>query len=178
MPLSRKAPSFKGIETVWRRLFIFGIAYLLFGSFVFCHASFDQWTYREILQRGVTATGRINDIKYNAGANPYYVINLMWLDQSGLARTYRTSLSIEFVGSISRNGSVLKLDIPIRYLEENSYARPLVIGDEHERDRIVLNDIRWGLGLFVSSLVLIVLLYAVRRTWLGKKSFAATRSRT
>jgi hypothetical protein len=172
-------PSFKAMKRVWLRLFVFGIVYLLFGSFVFCHALFDQWTYSEILQRGVAATGRINNIKYNAGAfsNPYYVADVTWLDQSRLARTYRTSLSVEFVGSIIRNGSVVKPDIPIKYLEENSYARPLVIGDEHERERIVSNDTRWGVGLFVSSLVLIVLLYVVRRR-LGNKSFAATRTPT
>jgi hypothetical protein len=168
------------MNRLWLRFFLFGVMYLLFGTFVFCHALFDRWAYNEILRHGVTTTGRINGIKYNAGAfnNPYYVIDLVWLDQAGLARTYRTSLSIEFAGSVTRDGRLVKPDIPLKYLEENSYVRPLVIGDEGERDRIVSNDTRWGFGLFMSSLVLIVLLYVVRRKWLGKNSSATTRSLT
>jgi hypothetical protein len=175
--LSRK--DYQAMKRAWFRLLIFGILYLLFGSFIFCHALFDQWTYREILQRGVTVTAHINSLKYNAGAfhNSYYIADFTWVDQSGLARTYRISLSIEFVDSITPNGSVTKADVPIKYLEENTYARPLVIGDEREREQIVSNDTRWGAGLFVSSLVLIVLLYAARR-WLRNKSFATRRSPT
>ncbi|MES5487699.1 hypothetical protein QMZ05_33545, partial [Bradyrhizobium sp. INPA03-11B] len=139
----------------------------------------DQWTHSEILRQGVTTTAHIFSIKYNAGAlsNPYYVVELMWDDKSGATRTYRTSLSIDFVGSITSKDNAIKKYLPIKYLEENSYARPLVMGDERERDRIVSNDTRWGVGLFASSLALIALLLWVRRKEAVKEHpFAATRS--
>jgi hypothetical protein len=127
---------------------------------------FDQWTYSEIIEHGEIATAEVFNMKYN---NPYYVAELAWLDKFGLLRTYRTSLSAEFVRSINQGGHATRLDIPIKYLQENSYARPLVIGDEHQRERIISNDIRWGLGLFLSSIALIVLLYVFRRRLVDKK---------
>jgi hypothetical protein len=162
MPTTPKDPS--SDVRIWLKPFGFGIMYLTFGSFVFCHALFDRWTYSEILEHGEIATAEVFNLKYN---NPDYSGKLAWLDKSGLLRTYQTSLSAEFVRSINQGGHATRLDIPIKYLQENSYARPLVIGDE--RERIVSNDIRWGLGLFLSSIAFIVLLYVFRRRLAGKK---------
>jgi hypothetical protein len=164
---------------VWWRFSAFGMLYLLFGSFVFCHALFDHWTGSEILRQGEIATAHINSIKYNAGvlSTAYYGVELTWIDKSGSTRTYRTSLSIEFVRSNTINGNFLNRDVPIKYLEQNSYARPLVLGDERDRDRIVSNDTRWGIGLFGSSLLLITLLLVVRQKWIGNELSTAMPSR-
>jgi hypothetical protein len=170
MPTTPKDPS--SDVRIWFRPFGFAIMYLLFGGFVFCHALFDQWTYSEILEHGEIATAEVFNMKYN---NPNYVGELAWLDKSGLLRTYRTSLSAEFVRSINQGGHATRLDIPIKYLQGNSYARPLVICDERQRARIVSNDIRWGLGLFLSSIALIILLYVFRRRLAGKKRAVAER---
>jgi hypothetical protein len=155
---------------IWLKPFGLGIMYLLFGGFVFCHALFDQWTYSEILKHGEIATAEVFNMK---NTNSDYSAKLAWLDKSGLLRTYQTSLSAEFVRSINQGGHATRLDTPIKYLQENSYGRPLVIGDERERERIVSNDIRWGLGLFLSSIALIVLLYVLRRRLAGKKPAVA-----
>jgi hypothetical protein len=166
---------------VWLRLFGFAVLYLLFGGFVFVHALFDQWTYNEIRQHGAAATAHISNIKYNAGAlsNRYYVVDLIWLDESGQSRTYKSTLSVEFVNStVIPSTGLGKRDVEIKYLVGNSYARPLVVGDEQERERIVSNDTRWGLGLFLSSLALLLILYAIRRKWAAKKQLYDRRTPT
>jgi hypothetical protein len=71
MPTTPKDPS--SDVRIWFRPFGFGIMYLLFGGFVFCHALFDQWTYSEILEHGEIATAEVFNMKYN---NPYYVAEL------------------------------------------------------------------------------------------------------
>jgi len=144
---------------IWLRVFGFGILYLVFGAFVFCHALFDQWTYNEILQHGVGATADASNIRLNRS---YYTSDLAWLDKSEQSRTYKTPLSVEFVDSLRNRGFLARHDIDIKYLEENAFARPLVIGDEREREGIVSNDLRWGIGLFLSSLVLIALMIFFR----------------
>ena len=78
-------------------------------------------------------------------------------------------MSVEFVDSLRNRGILTRYDIEVRYLEENAYARPLVIGDERERERIVSNDVRWGIGLFLSSLVLFAALIVFRPKSMRRK---------
>jgi hypothetical protein len=156
------------LRRVWLRLFLFGLLYLGFGAFGFCYSLFDRWTYSQLLQHGATATAHINKIAYNGGAfgDPYYIADVTWLDRSGSTRTSRVNLSLAFGQPIARGAR--SPDISLTYLEDNSHARQLVTGDERELDQIIANNTRWGIGLFVSSLALIVLLYVVKRKRPGK----------
>jgi hypothetical protein len=120
----------------------------------------------------VATTGNIKAITGNSG-DPYYDADLIWRDQSGSTRSYKISLSAEFMNSI-RDGSYFKQDVSIKYLEDNSYARPLVIGDERGREQFARNNMLYGLGFFIGGVAFLILYLHERRSARSAQKIAET----
>jgi hypothetical protein len=156
---------------ILKRLLAFGYAYFLFGAFMLAHNVYDRYTYAAILDHGAEATARLVDIRHNAGApggKPYYVVDLAWSDKSGGPRTYKASVSLAFASSIIAGGRVVNPNIKLKFLESQSWARPLIVGDDANRIELMENNLKWGAGFFASSVLALAILYVARAKYLAR----------
>ncbi|OYU87243.1 MAG: hypothetical protein CFE29_24810 [Bradyrhizobiaceae bacterium PARB1] len=95
-----------------------------------------------------------------------HTIELAWRDAAGTERQFRrTHISNRFAAQIAFNGRLMVRQIPIRYLEDDRSARPIIIGDAD--DQAQQNTIGFVFTLIFGALGL---LFAAITAWRMRRS--------
>jgi hypothetical protein len=111
--------------------------------------------------RGIEATARIVDTGQRSPS-----IALAWYDRTGVERHYRLiHVSDNFWHRISVGKSLVVPEVKIRYLEDNSWARPVIVDDSVEREFSGRLAIVFGAILLVISFAFATAFTRRLRAW-------------
>jgi hypothetical protein len=139
---------------VAQRTLTFGLgvllfAFLIFGVIFVVRSGFDYWGYYEVAGRGVEAKARVQAMREVDAA---YVTDLSWIDQAGERRTSQIALSKDYVRN---NMARLRSEgVTIRYLPNNTWVRPVILGHEPERLSVIRTAMEIGIVAIVITLVI------------------------
>jgi hypothetical protein len=96
-------------------------------------------------------------------------VDLAWSDKSGGPRTYKASVSLAFAEFDYSRRSSSQSNIKLKFLERvQSWARPLIVGDDANRIELMENNLKWGAGFFASSVLALAILYVARAKYLAR----------
>ena len=143
----------------------------------------DYRAAQAILDHGVETTADITSIRTSSdrGGNISYSVGLAWRDQSGSERHYGpTHVSELYARWLRSNDASVVGQTTIKYLEENRWARPIIVVDNREREfQDLFGLIAAGITSFVGLLLGAVLVLRTRLAFRRAQEFpGATSCRT
>jgi len=126
------------------------------GGAMLTFAYRDQQAFHAINERGREVEADIVDAfgkSQNAGTPPIHLVRLSWIDRQGQVRTHPpVRISASFWRTISSNDVWTVKTTKIRYLEDQSTVRPVIVGDMAEREYQDWFGIRAGLAFLLVGL--------------------------
>jgi hypothetical protein len=134
---------------MFNALSVYAILLLLFGRF----------NYAAIQDHGIEAMAKIVATSSRSPS-----IALVWYDKTGVERYHRLiPISQDFWHSISVKGILVVPEVKIKYLEDNSWATPVIVDDPRERNFSL--GIVAGIGLLGFGVALAIKLRRRIRAW-------------
>lgn len=129
--LRRNAASKLGTVEMPLRRTILGIVMLFGGGFMAFYAWSDGRAYQAMLSRGVEAEAEIIDVgSRSKDGHTSYTVRLSWKGPQGTVHHYGpTAISEDYWKKITRNGELVQRQTTIRYLPDESVARPMIVDD-------------------------------------------------
>ncbi|UYN97673.1 MAG: hypothetical protein KIT25_12360 [Enhydrobacter sp.] len=162
--LRRNAAAKLGRTEVPLRRTVLGIVLLFGGSFMAFHAWSDARGYEAMRGRGLEATATILDAvarKQGDSGSMSYAVRLSWKGPEGAVHHYGpTAISEEFWKKVTRDGRLVQRETTIRYLPDETLARPMIVEDAPEQS----SRSRFGIaGGVVAMLIGAGLLFSAMR---------------
>lgn len=127
---------------------MFAVLGISFGTFTAWSAWGDKTAYDQMMNNGREALAELTNVTADLerdGNRTSYSAYFKWKDSSGQERSIGpTNISEAFWRQVTRNGVLAVRDVKIRYDENDSSVRPVIVADVVERQRQYLSGLLFG----------------------------------